>query len=198
VSRVKTYPYLTDPDAPLTDEQKVLMEENIKLIWWYVGKYGAKYPSLDQEDMQGICTDAYIRAIQNYDPSKGKIAPYITSYMWGKLGNHFDRQKEKYVLLDDVVKVGTWENMIGSAYMESESLDNIDAGKVIDSFVDYGLTPKEIETVKWCYYYDGCRDRRNLVGKQMGISGYMVNAHSRSVKKKLEPHKEEILLAISG
>lgn len=190
---------LTDINAPLTDVQRQLMADNVKLIRWYVGKYGHRYPALNSEDLVDICTDAYVRAIQNYNPSKGKVAPYVTSYMWGKLGNYFARKKEKYILLNDIgAEPGTWVNLVGSEQMVSEKLIDDDAYQLIDSFVDYGLTPREIEALKWYYYYDGCRDRRNLAGEQMGVTGTMVDSHGRSAKKKLKPYKEVIKLAISG
>lgn len=56
----------------LTPEQARMVEENTRLVWWWVNKLGGRYESDDERDeMYADGVFGLIRAVQKFDPSRG-------------------------------------------------------------------------------------------------------------------------------
>ena len=72
----------------LTEEQKILVEENHNLIYWYCHKY-----NLDIEEYYGLFAIELCRAVQLYDPTKSKISTYIIKAFLNKHVNYEKRKK---------------------------------------------------------------------------------------------------------
>ena len=188
------------PITPLTDEQRQLAEDNVNLIYSYVNRYKDKYPRLDHEDMLGICNDAYCRAIQNFDPNKGKLSTFAYLYMRGYLSMYVNRKAEYHVFLDDLVPGVPWEQVIDQPVIDSNT-DKYEYGEaraVIDNLKQYGLDQREIDLLKWNYIYCDQPGRRHILADKMGITDKGVEWKLANIRKKLKPYKEDIQVAISG
>lgn len=56
----------------LTEEQKALIEDNIKLVYAYCAKR-----KLDVDEYFGVLAEALCTAVRYYDPSKSKLSTYV-------------------------------------------------------------------------------------------------------------------------
>lgn len=68
--------------ASLTAEQRKLVEDNIKLAYWYVNtKIRVADSALEYEDWVQVCCVGLMRAAQRWVPERGKFSTYATQVM---------------------------------------------------------------------------------------------------------------------
>lgn len=67
-----------------TQEQKDLAANNYGLLKQLIHKMQYKYRTFQPEEIQGVVTEAYCRAIGSFDPSKAALSTWVyrTVFMW--------------------------------------------------------------------------------------------------------------------
>jgi RNA polymerase sigma factor (sigma-70 family) len=64
----------------LTDEQKLMVERNIRLAYW-AGQKFRKPAHLSMEEWTSDCLLQLVRAVYSYDPAKGNLSALVMRYI---------------------------------------------------------------------------------------------------------------------
>lgn len=81
------------PTKPLTPEQKVMVEENLRLVYFMCRKYGPPL-GMDRDDWQSEVMVELVRAVQYYDPARGKLSTVMDRFVYtrrGQLNQYYRR-----------------------------------------------------------------------------------------------------------
>lgn len=188
------------PITPLTDDQRQMAEDNVNLVYGFVNKYKSNYPWLEYDDILGVCMESYCRAIQTHNPERGKISTHAYWYMRSYLNSYVNKNNNQVLYLEDLQQFDyTWDGMIEDSYdMPLNRLELQDAKSIMDSLKQYGLSTRDIDCLKWNYFYGDKYSVRYAVAQQMGITDSGVQFLLHGIRKKLKKHKEDIKVAISG
>ena len=88
------------PTKPLTPEQKVMVEENLRLVYFLSRKYRPPL-GMDQDDWQSEVMVQLVRAVQYHDPARGKLSTVFDHFVYrrrGHLNDYFKRGKRGRVI----------------------------------------------------------------------------------------------------
>jgi RNA polymerase sigma factor (sigma-70 family) len=77
----------------LTFEQKVMVEENLRLVYFMCRKYGPPL-GMDRDDWQSEVMVELVRAVQYYNPARGKLSTVMDRFVYtrrGQLNQYYRR-----------------------------------------------------------------------------------------------------------
>lgn len=132
----------------LTDAQKLLVESNVRLVYYQVHRRGIKSEDLIQEGMIGL-----INAARFYSPDFGvKFSTYASSYIWAALhGTYSDKKSVKNGVLtssydDPNLNIQPHSNSFGCGFFDylSKNTDEI-TEKVCRAIAVEGLSKKGVK-----------------------------------------------------
>lgn len=104
---------------PLSDEQKRLVEENHKLIYWFIHKY-----NLSIEEYYDILALSIIKAAKTFDKSKTKFSTYASIIMRHDFLRHMRKcNKLDTVSLDSPIKNDSGEDELSYMSILSDDVD---------------------------------------------------------------------------
>ncbi len=81
--------------APLTDQQRDLVEKNHALARSCAGKFVARMPAnqgVDFDALHGAAGEMLVKAAQQFDPSKGNFVTYAWARMWHAMQDELRHQ----------------------------------------------------------------------------------------------------------
>ncbi len=164
----------------LTDTQKKLVEENIRLIQWIAARW--RNPNLEPDDVFQIAAVGFCKAARDYDSSKGKFSVFALQYAINELLSASGRRKNvKVYSLDLPIKCGDGNLTIGMALRADSNLDaDIVAGQVMELVRAASTAERRILTLM-SYGY-----KQYEAAKLLGMSRQNVQQTIKRVKPKFD------------
>ncbi|MCE5316631.1 MAG: sigma-70 family RNA polymerase sigma factor [Parachlamydia sp.] len=179
-------------DAPLTDEQRALVEKNINLAHFAANKYFRRF-QFEYEDLLSICYYGLIKAAQYFDVSKGfKFSTYAMKMMFGYIQKEaYPRKPQiKTLYLEDLLfhdadgKHMDWEQIFSdNASIENEILENVLLEQLAHNELVY-LDSRLIKLLQ-CLIADPHQSQHELAEK-MGVSQPHVCRLRNKLRKRIE------------
>lgn len=164
----------------MTEEQKKLVEDNHKLIYFMLHKY-----NLDIEEYYDIFALALCNAAINYDTNRGTaFSTYAASAMKGAFLHNIRKSKAQCrsgncISIDEVIYNDGTKDLITLEDMLSNRLDAFDESILID-FTKLNDRVREILWLSYCGY------TQREIADIFGIGQPQVSRELKKAKKMLE------------
>ena len=176
---------------PLTDEQRKLVEDNIRLTYEFVHRKGFTY-GYEFEDAVQIALLGLIRAARTFKENKSKFSSYAFLAMQSQFNMEYrkiKRQKES-----GIINISLSEPIIKNEelYVEDiiverqDSIENIETMIAIKNIYEK-LNDKEKQVIDMVFYAKEKEASQKNIAKKLGVSQSFV---SRTLKKFREYLKE--------
>lgn len=176
---------------PLTDEQRKLVEDNIRLAYEFVHRKGFTY-DYEFEDAVQIALLGLIHAAMTFKESKSKFSTYAFLAMQSQFNMEYrriKRQKES-----GIINISLSEPIIKNEelYVEDiiverqDSIENIETMIAIKNIYEK-LNDKEKQVIDMVFYAKEKEASQKNIAKKLGVSQSFV---SRTLKKFREYLKE--------
>lgn len=176
---------------PLTDEQRKLVEDNIRLAYEFVHRKGFTY-GYEFEDAVQIALLGLIHAAMTFKESKSKFSTYAFLAMQSQFNIEYrkiKRQKES-----GIINISLSEPIIKNEelYVEDiiverqDSIENIETMIAIKNIYEK-LNDKEKQVIDMVFYAKEKEASQKNIAKKLGVSQSFV---SRTLKKFREYLKE--------
>jgi len=169
----------TNHKVPLTDEQKKLVADNVRLAYWYIEQRSEwlQGQGIDRDDAIQFALLVMCNAARNYEPAKGKISSYFISCInfqfrrQVKASNYFIHLPEHKVtagdfsLLPQVAMVGNfWDEGSGSEIADKalRAIEEPDEQQERTELADQletalrRLPARDSDIVRYLFGVDGC------------------------------------------
>jgi RNA polymerase sporulation-specific sigma factor len=119
----------------LTDEQRVLVEENVKLVYFYAEKFVSSCP-LDKDEIHAVMMYGLCKAAGTFKPDKSKFSTYATRCMRNELFMRLRQEKKwgRASYLNDIA-------------MKADRMDDDDSASYEAFMYDKDDTPIEDQAV---------------------------------------------------
>lgn len=176
---------------PLTDEQRKLVEDNIRLAYEFVHRKGFTY-NYEFEDAVQIALLGLIHAAMTFKESKSKFSTYAFLAMQSQFNMEYrriKRQKESGIinisLSEPIIK--NEELYIEDIIVErQDSIENIETMIAIKNVYEK-LNDKEKQVIDMVFYAKEKEASQKNIAKKLGVSRSFV---SKTLKKFREYLKE--------
>lgn len=170
----------------LTDDQKKLAEENIKLAYWRANEWAKRLNRINcLGEIKGRCMVGLVKSAKSFDPSKSKFATYSTRCMDNEVRMWLRKNQKRsgtinfsgIHLADDEGNELPIECIVEELQIDAEENSLVDS-MWLQSCI-FELKPLEV-TVLYLYYY------KDLSQKDVAERiGYTQSYVSRLMKKAL-------------
>lgn len=176
---------------PLTDEQRKLVEDNIKLAYEFVYRKGFTY-GYEFEDAVQIALLGLIRAARTFKESKSKFSSYAFLAMQSQFNMEYrkiKRQKESGIInisLSEPITENERLSVEGTVVERQDSIEGIETVITIKNAYEK-LNDKEKQIIYMTFYAKEEKANQKNIAKKLGVSQSFV---SRTLKKFREYLKE--------
>ena len=182
---------------PLTDEQRQLVADNIKLPRFVISKYYSLHSN--DEDIHSIACEGLMLAAQKWDEARGTFSTYATYIIRGVIYNYFQgltrlcrNERGNRALYNTVrrrsqgeeFEADVFDEIASDENLEVASLDKITAAEAISI-----LPPDQQEIIRMMYYED---IQQKDVAVHQGISPQGVDYRRRCALKTLKEYFERM------
>ena len=133
------------PTKPLTAEQKAMVEENLRLVFFLCRKYGPPL-GMDRDDWQSEVMVELVRAVQYYNPARGKLSTVLDHFVYrrrGHLNDYHKRGKRGRVIKYSLDAEVSLLDMQG----QDHHWNGLDAAMVTKQALEF-CTPQEADILK--------------------------------------------------
>lgn len=176
---------------PLTDEQRKLVEDNVKLAYEFVHRRGFTY-NYEFEDAVQIALLGLIYAAMTYKEDKSKFSTYAFLSMQSQFNIEYrktKRQKESGIInvsLSEPITENEDLSIEDTIIENQNSIENIEAAIAIKEAYEK-LNDKEKQIISMIFYAKEKEASQKSIAKKLGVSQPSV---SRTIKKFREYLKE--------
>lgn len=176
---------------PLTDEQRKLVEDNIRLAYEFVHRKGFAY-CYEFEDAVQIALLGLIYAAMTFKESKSKFSTYAFLAMQSQFNMEYrkiKRQKESGIInvsLSEPITENEELSVEDTVVEYQDSIENVETVIAIKNAYEK-LNDKEKQVINMIFYAKEKEANQKNVAKKLGVSQPFV---SRTTKKFKEYLKE--------
>ena len=176
---------------PLTDEQRKLVEDNIRLAYEFVHRKGFTY-GYEFEDAVQIALLGLIHAAMTFKESKSKFSTYAFLAMQSQFNMEYrriKRQKESGIInisLNEPIIENKELSVEDTVVERQDSIENIETIITIKNIYEK-LDDKEKQVIDMVFYAKEKEASQKNIAKKLGVSQSFV---SRTLKKFREYLKE--------
>jgi RNA polymerase sigma factor (sigma-70 family) len=132
-------------NEPLTAEQKLMVEENLRLVYFLSRKYRPPL-GMDLDDWQSEVMVELVRAVKYHDPARGKLSTVLDHFVYrrrGHLNDYFKRGKRGRVIKYSLDAEVSLLDMQG----EDHHWNGLDAAMVTKQALGF-CTPQEADILQ--------------------------------------------------
>jgi RNA polymerase sigma factor (sigma-70 family) len=180
---------------PLTDEQRQLVADNIKLPRFVISKYYSLHSN--DEDIHSIACEGLMLAAQKWDEDRGAFSTYATYIIRGVINKYFRgltrlcrNENENRALHNTVRRMSRGEEFEADVFDEIASDENLEAASVDKITVAEAISilpPDQQEIIRMMYFEDM---QQKDVAVHQGISPQGVDYRKRCALQKLREYFE--------
>lgn len=176
---------------PLTDEQRKLVEDNIKLAYKFVHRKGFTY-GYEFEDAVQIALLGLIHAVMTFKENKSKFSTYAFLAMQSQFNMEYrktKKQKESGIInisLSEPITENEELSVEDTVVEYQDSIENVETVIAIKNAYEK-LNDKEKQVISMIFYAKEKEANQKNVAKKLGVSQPFI---SRTTKKFKEYLKE--------
>lgn len=170
---------------PLTEEQKKMVEDNQRLVWFMYHKmaYRLNHTFYESEDYFQVGIIGLMKAVKNFDPDKSKFATFATVCIANEfrmIQRHVKKKLSPIVTgLDNVEQFAEFGST-DADMVEQSTIDQEDL-MVVKSIINQLLTQKERHSV-FGYLQE---QTQNEIAEEIGVSQSIVSRYQKIAFQKI-------------
>lgn len=131
----------------LTEEQQRLVEDNVRLVYYYAEKFVSSCP-LDRDEIQGIMMYGLCKSAASFNPEKSKFSTYATRCMRNELFMRL-RQDKKWQKLSYLSDIATSTDRMDMGESSWEEFIDRPGDKTLEYEAEIKITVEQLK--EWIY-----------------------------------------------